>query len=425
MKIKTLTLLILLCLISCKSEAQITIESEPEQIEFTTWYKLNEVLEKQLNDKTKPWMSQQVFLDYSLKGNYKRAHEINSQQPSKSTIYTKQQIDSILAKYRVVDAKTYVVNQAKKHKVTILNESHHNPRHRAFTKSLLKELYNAGYTNLGLEALYNGPKGGTKLSNGAKILDEKDAFINSRKYPIKTSGEYVKEPQMGNLIREAIEIGFVVFSYEKTGVGSGYPREYGQAKNIQKVIEENPNSKILIHCGYSHGHEGVGLFEADGKAMAGWLKELTGIDPLTVDQTKYTQYSSAANPHPLVSALNTEKSSVLISTDGVAMGYRNNKVYSDVAVIHPTNTYTNNRPSWLFESGAKNAVLDLSFLRLDFPIMLLAFKQGEDITKAIPVDIIDVGENQKTVNLALKVGKYTLVAVNKEKEAVMVAITLR
>ncbi len=145
---------------------------------------------------------------------------------------------------------------------TIINEAHHVPKHRAFTRSLLKELYANGYRYLGLEALF-------------------DAAVNETKFPVIETGYYTKEPEFGNLISEALATGFTLFSYEASQGKNGKEREIEQAENIQKFIENNPKAKVLIHCGYAHAYEND--YPAWGKAMAGRLKQNMNIDPLTID----------------------------------------------------------------------------------------------------------------------------------------------
>lgn len=85
-------------------------------------------------------------------------------------------------------------------------------------------MYQNGYQYLGLEALF-------------------DSLINERKYPIQESGYYIKEPEFGNLITEALNIGYKLFSYEATKNKNGEEREIEQALNIQKFIYNNPTVK--------------------------------------------------------------------------------------------------------------------------------------------------------------------------------------
>jgi uncharacterized iron-regulated protein len=52
--------------------------------------------------------------------------------------------------FKAVNAKDYILERAKKEKIIIINEAHHNARHRSFTCSLLQGLYEDGYRYLGL-----------------------------------------------------------------------------------------------------------------------------------------------------------------------------------------------------------------------------------------------------------------------------------
>lgn len=418
MKNFTVILLMLSLLFSFENKAQIIFESQPIKIDFKNPYKFNSIIEKKLENKNQIDIFQ-AFLDYSIKGDFRKAQELDDAHIQKKTNVTFdiEQADSLKLLYTATDAVHYIITKAKNRKVTIINEAHHNPRHRVFTMSLLKKLYDSGYTHFGVEALYNGPIGGTSLDNGAKILDEKDSLINVRKYPIQKSGSYIKEPQFGNLIRYALELGFTIFSYEKAGVGSGYSRELGQAKNIQKVIKENPNAKVLIHCGFAHAYEGD--YEAWGKAMAGMFKELTGIDPLTIDQVKFSEYSNPEFNALVHNAFSLKKSTVLINENEIAMKFVEKDVHADIAVFHPPTKYIGLRPSWLIRNEFKNVDLDLTTLSIDTYTMILAYKKGEDIGNAIPVDILEVDPYAKTANLVLKQGKYTIVITNIKGLSIM------
>src|SRR5690606_17878963 len=194
-----------------------------------------------------------------------------------------------------VNAKDYIIEQSKNSQIVIINEAHHIPKHRTFTKSLLKDLYDNGYRYLGLEALF-------------------DSTINERKFPIIESGYYTKEPEFGNLISEALKIGFTLFKYEASEGKNGKEREIEQAQNIQNFIESVPAGKVLIHCGYAHAFEND--YPAWGKAMAGRLKENMNIDPLTIDQTMFLERSDEENNHLFIQLNNTKQPFVLIDENG-------------------------------------------------------------------------------------------------------------
>src|SRR5450631_3626359 len=56
-----------------------------------------------------------------------------------------------------VDARRYIGFRAKNERVIMINEAYAKPVHRAFTMSLLAELYRHGYRYLAMEMLNNNP----------------------------------------------------------------------------------------------------------------------------------------------------------------------------------------------------------------------------------------------------------------------------
>ena len=231
------TLILIMSLLSCKEDKR-----GIERIDFKPTYRFSSEIETQLAKDTTAWKHQLSAADYATKGDYKNAlTQWDLAMGSRDMNYTEKQIDSINLIYKKVNAKNYIIEKAKETKVVIINEAHHNSFHRVFTKSLLKDLYDLGYTNLGLEALTTS--------------DSLNQALNKRKYPILKDGHYITEPQFGNLVREALEIGYYLFSYDTITRGNRSIREITEAKNIQKEIESKPNEKFLIHCGYAHVHE--------------------------------------------------------------------------------------------------------------------------------------------------------------------------
>lgn len=90
------------------------------------------------------------------------------------------------------------------------------------------------------------------------------------------------------MIRAALEIDFYVFLCETQINVNDKEREIQQAKNIQRMISSHPEGKFLIHCGFDHINEAhVPGWE---KAMAGRIKEYTGIDPFTINQEILTEH---------------------------------------------------------------------------------------------------------------------------------------
>ncbi len=385
-----LTLIIIV--ISCKEEKRAV-----QKIEFKTPYKFSSEIEDKTTKDTVPWKYQVSASDFAAKGDYKNALlQWDLAMGGRERNFSEVQIDSINNAYHRVTASDYILSKAKEHQVIIINEAHHNSFHRVFTKSLLKKLFDLGYTNLGLEA----------LGNGAYL----DSTLNSRKYPVLKTGHYTKDPQFGNLIREALEIGYHLFAYENIEKGSGKPREIEQAKNIERIIDSRPGEKFLIHCGFDHALEGT--HQHWDKAMAGRLTEYTGINPLTINQTLYSEKGSSTLNHPLLKALQITESTVLLDKDNNPLKYERGEAYTDIAVFHPVTQYVNNRPNWLYQNGNKNVSLPLNDIQTEFPVLVLAFKKGEEINQAVPVDITEVTGPGEKCHLALMKGAYKIVVTN-------------
>jgi hypothetical protein len=158
---------------------------------------------------------------------------------------------------------SYLIQKCKDERVVMINESHHHPNTRILAEMLLDSLYDCGFRYLGMEAIW-----------------ENDAVLNQRGFAVTHTGYYSREPMMANVIRKAIEKGFYVFGYDDYT----NDREKNQALNIyQKTFAEDSLAKVLIWAG--HGH--INKAEGPKAWMAREFFLLTGIDPLTINQTDY------------------------------------------------------------------------------------------------------------------------------------------
>lgn len=389
-------LFILAVILSCSSG--FGQERIIEKIDFGLKYKFSLEIEKRVAKDTVSWKYQKSASEYAKKGDYKNALiHWDLAMGTRDNNYSPTKIDTLRNDYKKVEATDFIIEQAKKHQVVIINEAHHNSFHRVFTKSLLQRLFDNGYRNLGLEALTNG--------------ENSDSLLNSRKYPVQDSGLYIKDPQFGNLVRTALEIGYYVFPYETMNKeANGKLREIDQARNIEEVINSRPNEKFLIHSGFDHALEGDHDFWE--KAMAGRLKEFTGIDPLTINQEFYSERSHPQFNHPMLKAFHVKKSSILMDEDNDIFKYEQGEAWTDIAVLHPNTKYIDNRPDWLFENDNKKVSINLTDIEIEYPVMVLAYKKGENINLAIPVDIIEVAAKTENHHLGLQIGDYEIVVTN-------------
>ncbi|WP_445718750.1 hypothetical protein [Flavobacterium sp.] len=390
LKVIKVKVIYILCLLSLNNVLIAQVAKEKYQFSKD----INVAIEKD----TLAWKYQLGATEYATSGYYLEAlttWDKNGGGFKKLTVE-----DSLfIKKCKPKSAKEYIIERSKDEQIIIINEAHHNARHRVFTSSLLKELYENGYRFFGLEAL-------------------SDTLINDRKFPTIKSGYYVKEPQMANLIREALQIGFTLFEYEAAEGKNGKEREIEQAENIKKIIDENPNSKFLIHCGYDHVIEGAPKIKRWEKAMAGRLKEITNRNPFTIDQVTYTEKGDLKFTNPVIELVNSTSSVVLIDEDGNLFNGLSNKEQVDCQIIHPITKYSNNRPDWLsLDKERKKYSIPKSKIK-EYPALFLAYKYNEYEHDAIPVDILEITNIDQIPELILPPGKYQIIIKNKNYKIV-------
>jgi len=260
--------------------------------------------------------------------------------------------------------------------------SHHQPRHRVFAESLLKDLYKEGYRYIGMEA-----------------LDKKDSLLNKRKFPIGVSGYYSNEPSFGNLIRSALRLGYTLFPYDVSE--NGKEREIGEANNIKTFMDTNGSGKYIIYCGFDHAIEDS-IKNDWGLAMAGRLKALTGINPLTVDQVQLTETGSSDFDNSYRKLVNVNYPSVFIGSAGNIFNKANQSKSFDINLYHPDTKYQNGRPDWLYRANYKPYDI-VSKITIDFPCLVYAYIKSENF-EGVPVDIISL--EKKDLHTCLILPKY-------------------
>lgn len=234
------------------------------------------------------------------------------------------------------DARKYILEKSRSQQVVMINEAHYKPLHKAFTLSLLDEMYKQGFRYLAMEAFSN-------------LANRSLTSINV------LTGHYITEPVGAELARRALQIGYTLVSYEDTAAAkhSGSERDAIQAANIYAILEKDPAARILVHAGYGHIYEEA--FTSGYIPMALAFKKISGINPLTIDQTDMTEasnfeygrifYDAYIKKYPVsipsVAIKNNQPLNVLDNT-GV-----------DLVVIHPETIYKNGRPTWYSLNGSR------------------------------------------------------------------------
>lgn len=366
-------------------------------------YQTSKDIQKLVDNETNSWQLQTYAVLFSKVGNYKASlatqHLYLEKNKAAMNIPEKPKADSVNFKtYKPENAVDVISKAAKKYKVVITNEAHYQPQNRVFTSLLLTKLYQQGFRYLSVEDL-------SRDDTVFKSKEDKD--LDSRKYPIKTSGYYMDEPQYGNLVRQALKLGYKLIAYEHYASEIKDPgermmgREKGQAKNIAEILQKDPNAKILVHCGYGHLNENI---KDSIGLMAAMLKLYFNIDPLTLDQQDLLE----ENNDPYYNLTNVKEPSIYVSNKGFFSDpNQNHKV--DMVVFFPRTKYINGRPNWLtYDKNRKYYFARLEQTKLTYPIMISAYYKEEDISTGVPVDIIEIEKPNDKIGLVLNKGQYTL-----------------
>lgn len=368
--------------------APLTIIGQTQEV-----YKFKEDIHNNLEKDTVVWKFQTAATEFSFSGHFKETLSTWDKSPYRSPSTTASD-SSYFAKVIIIDAKEQVIEAAKKSRILIINEAHHLPQHRVFTTSLLKDLYQQGYRYLGLEALFSH--------------NPKSRFI------IKENGYYTQEPEFGNLIYKAIAIGFTLFEYEAAEGKNGKEREIEQAQNIKNFIDKNPDGKILIHCGYAHAYENE--YQPWEKAMAGRLKDLTQIDPVTVDQTIFLERANPEHMHYFQRKNLQEKPIVLKDENQKIFNGFKEKNQTDIIVIHPISKLDENAiPHW---KKLDRIAYNIPKKKQKNASLILAYRYIEFDHRGIPADILELDETSKNPSLYLSKGKYEIIIKNRDYKVI-------
>ncbi len=303
-------------------------------------------------------------------------------------------------------ALPHIIQEARRHQIVIISESHSKPQHRIFASKVVEGLSDLGFHYLGLETFTPDPRNEFGLADSE--LKERAYALNS---PL--TGTYTLEPQMASLVRGALKVGYQPFGYERYERIKGKDREEIQADNIINMLRKHPEAKFVILCGWHHAIESGLLKRGDVKFMAHYLKSKTGIDPLTIYQDNFTE-KVRFDRHPLLSNTILQGPSIAFMKDGAVKKWT---PHVDLEVIHPQTRYQAGRPSWLMRSEDHVIYnIPLKQITIDFPLFAKAYIPGE-LGTGVPVDIIEIKSKYDKRNLILKKGEYVLRLDNKTSSA--------
>lgn len=307
---------------------------------------------------------------------------------------------------------------AKGRKAIFFNEAHNVAITRTLTVEMLPRLRAQGFNYFAAETLYQSDIDG----------------LVKRGYPIPSSGFYTMEPIAAEMVRSALKLGFKVVSYESEKPGNGDVREYAQAKNLfERVFKNDPSARLVVNAGYAHIQENGRYL--GGRSMAQHFRKLSGIDPLTIEQTMLIDHPPGIESHPyynaVIAALHPSEPIVFASKDGTPWTLKPNAY--DVSVFFPPDQLRDGRPTWLTLGGLrKSNAVSTKPCQNQYPCLIEAryANEGDD---AIPADrlVLDPttttntsdarlsqGRPETHSDLYLRPGSYVLTATNSENRVI-------
>lgn len=366
------------------------------------------------------FLCEAIAQELSFVGDYKeslRYMDKYSKQIKKKNIKIAEEIK----KYKPQNAINIIEGIADSNQIIFINEAHHVPLHRAFSIRLLSLLYDKGFRYFSAETLNNF-----------------DSDLNLRGYPlISKTGYYSNEPLYGDLIRIALDLGYIVVPYENE-IPCKKPltakdmlvsdnnkkdfnwdcqnhREYNQALNLyNRILKKDPQAKIFVHAGNGHiSRKGDDYLTPMGE----YFQKISGITPFTIDQESMREHSSPEFENEIYKYIfdkyKFDQPIILQSANNKIWTHKKLQERYDVQIFHPRTTFNHGRPNWLSLNGSRNLChLENINFNGEFPYLVSAFIKNERET-AVPIDQIILSSPKS--NKALMLPKKKLVIIVKDK----------
>lgn len=315
-----------------------------------------------------------------------------------------------MADYTAQPALDAIAELARGHQAIFFNEDHNFALTRTLTVQILAKLRTEGYDTFAAETLYAD-----------------DTGLAKRGYPTADTGFYTEEPIYAEMVRSALKLGYRVVTYEDESAAVGDARERNQARNLYKrAFGDHPHARLVVNAGFMHIQKAGKYF--DGAAMAQHFVRLSGITPITVEQTVLVPHQDVAGDHPvyrqIVQGEPFTTPIVFRSKAGALWSLR--PAAFDVSVVFPPEVLLHGRPTWAALWGLRTPYTVSADLCKDtFPCLVEA-RYADEGDDAIPADrlLFDPYSNPlsgkdrvrtssdkvPTSELYLRPGRYRIVA---------------
>jgi len=303
------------------------------------------------------------------------------------------------------DALSAITELARDKQIVILNEAHNISGHRAFAGLVARALRPLGYDWFAAEAFL--PPLGTPAPSISLFRDGMP-FVPG-------FGYYTLDPVYAETVREAARLGYRFVAYEQTDRQAApegaspeaeiAAREQAQAENLfNAVFKSDPSARVFVYVGYSHAMEKPGH---GGTWFAARLKEKTGLDPLTIEQSGNWPALNPVNDPPHISAVLSRFAPdhpVVVASGGTSFANSTYAGQMDLSVFHPRRSPVSGRPGWLAADPARRAV-QVNVPAFEGVALLQAMRTGEG-PAGVPADQFLLSEGQNRATFFLHPGRY-------------------
>lgn len=305
------------------------------------------------------------------------------------------------------DAIETIVEAAARSQIVILNEAHNISGHRAFGARVMRALRPLGFDWFAAET-FTPPQGVPMPS----VKDYRQGVPFTRDF-----GWYSQDPVFAEMVREAARLGYRFRDYEhdwmqrtadqSDAAAAIAAREQAQADNlIANILTPYPEAKVLIFVGYDHVMETPHRF---GTWFASRLKSMTGIDPLTIEQSANWPALDPANDAPHVAAVLERFAPtrpISVALNGQAASSRHFTGQTDLSIFHPRLPAVSGRPGWLAADPERKPV-EVDLPAFEGPALIQALHAQEG-PAGIPADQFLLEDSQTRAVLFLQPGRYIL-----------------
>lgn len=273
--------------------------------------------------------------------------------------------------YKQTPALEAIAELAKDRQAIFFNENHNIALTRTLTVQMLTRLRELGYDTFAAETLYHDDEG-----------------LMKRGYPTADSGFYTEEPIYAEMVRTALKLGYRVVAYESESMATGDAREREQARNLYTRVydKQHPKARLVVNAGFTHIQKAGKYF--DGSAMAQHFVKLSGIEPITVEQTVMIPHDVVSGDHPVYRRIAQEvqfDAPIVFRNEAGAPWSLRPKAF-DVSVVFPAEVYRRGRPTWATIGGLRTPYgINADICKNTYPCLIEAryIDEGED---AIPAD---------------------------------------